>query len=90
MAKKATKKISEDDGFKVTEHVLVPLHEVVSEAEKQKVLEQYKVEPFQLPRITASDAAIRHLAVKVGDLIKITRTSETAGQTVFYRIVSSE
>jgi DNA-directed RNA polymerase subunit H len=52
--------------------------------------ERYKVQAYQLPRITAQDPAIRHLGVKVGDVIRITRSSETAGEAVFYRIVSSE
>jgi DNA-directed RNA polymerase subunit H len=88
-AKKASD-IEEKSSFVVTDHILVSKHELCSEEEKKSILGRYKAQPFQMPRITANDAAIRHLGVKVGDLIKITRQSETAGETVFYRIVSSE
>jgi DNA-directed RNA polymerase subunit H len=93
MPKKTPKKRSEAEekpNFVVSDHVLVPKHEVCTEAEKKEVFDQYKVQPHQLPRITASDPAIRHLGVKVGDVIRITRKSDTAGEAVFYRIVSSE
>lgn len=91
MAKKAPKKDSEaGPTFVVSDHVLVPKHELCSEEEKKRIFERYKVQAFQLPRITANDPAIRHLGCKVGDLIKITRNSETAGEATFYRIVSSE
>jgi DNA-directed RNA polymerase subunit H len=95
MAKKTPtkKKASESESkqtYVVTDHVLVPKHELCTEEEKKEVFTRYKVQAFQLPRITAQDPAIRHLGVKVGDLIKITRNSETAGEATFYRIVSSE
>jgi len=93
MPKKSPAKTSEPEeksSFVVSNHVLVPLHELCSEEEKKTILTRYKAQPFQMPRITANDAAIRHLGVKVGDLIKITRVSETAGEAIFYRIVSSE
>lgn len=76
--------------FNVTEHVLVPLHELVSAEDKAKILARYGVQPNQLPRINPQDPAIRHLGVKQGDLIKITRKSQTAGDATFYRIVASE
>jgi DNA-directed RNA polymerase subunit H len=76
--------------FNVTEHVLVPSHELVSAEEKAKILARYGVQPSQLPRINPQDPAIRHLGVKQGDLIKITRKSQTAGESTFYRIVASE
>jgi DNA-directed RNA polymerase subunit H len=93
MAKKAPTKTStpeEKSSFVVTEHILVPKHEICSEEEKQQIFVRYKAAPNQLPRITARDPAIRHLSCKVGDLIKITRVSETAGNATFFRIVSSE
>lgn len=97
MAKKTPtrKKASADStetksSFTVSEHALVPAHEVCTQEEKKQVLERYGVLPNQLPRINARDPAIRHLACKQGDLIKINRASETAGESVFYRIVSSE
>lgn len=88
--KKASESAETKQTYVVTDHVLVPKHELCTEEEKKQVFARYKVQAYQLPRITAQDPAIRHLGVKVGDLIKITRNSETAGEATFYRIVSSE
>jgi DNA-directed RNA polymerase subunit H len=68
-------------------HELVPKHEVLSEEEKKEVLERYKVSQFQLPKILVSDPAARAIGAKVGDVIKITRDSPTAGKTIAYRCV---
>ena len=96
MPKKTPKKARSEEmteekvPFIVADHVLVPKHDVCTEEEKKQIFARYGVQPFQMPRITASDPAIRHLGVKIGDLIRITRNSETAGEATFYRIVSSE
>lgn len=71
-------------------HVLVPLHEKISEEEKQALLDKYNITSKQLPKIDIKDAALAHLDVQPGDVIKITRKSPTAGLTVFYRGVTSE
>jgi DNA-directed RNA polymerase subunit H len=71
--------------FDVTKHFLVPKHNIISEREKKQVLEKYKITYKELPKIMANDSAIKHLKVKVGDIIKVTRISPTAGETVYYR-----
>lgn len=70
-------------------HVLVPKHEKVSEKEKTEILEKYDISLKQLPRISVNDPAIAHLDVDSGDLIKITRKSQTSGTFIFYRVVSN-
>lgn len=72
------------------EHFLVPIHEKLDEKEAKKVLEEHKIEFEQLPQILVSDAAIKHLGPKIGDIIKITRKSVTADTAVFYRGVTDE
>ena len=59
-----------------------------TEKEKDKLLDKYKISTRQLPKIAKKDAAIQHLDVKVRDVIKITRKSPTAGEAVFYRVVT--
>jgi DNA-directed RNA polymerase subunit H len=71
-------------------HILVPKHELISEKEKQQILEQYKITVDKLPMILFSDPAIKHLEAKAGDVIKITRKSLTAGTSYFYRGVISD
>lgn len=73
--------------FDVTKHELVPKHEILSEEEKTKLLKKYGITIKELPRILASDPAIKSLNPKIGDVVKITRKSKTAGESVYYRVV---
>jgi len=73
--------------FDVKKHVLVPKHEKLSEKEKEEVLQHYNARFEDFPRILKKDPALAGMNVKFGDLIKITRKSSTATQTVFYRTV---
>ncbi len=69
----------------VPDHVYVPKHEIVSFEEAQAVLKQFNCKPTELPLIYANDPAIVSLGVRPGDLIKITRKSATAGESLYYR-----
>ena len=73
--------------FDIFKHELVPKHEVLSPEELKNLLEKYRVKPYQLPRIRASDTAAIAIGAKPGDVVKITRKSVTAGQSVSYRYV---
>lgn len=73
----------------ITKHVLVPKHIVVNEAEKKKITDTLKLSGNELPRILKTDPALAGLKVKDGDVVKITRNSLTAGETIFYRRVIS-
>jgi len=73
--------------FDIFKHELVPKHEVLSPEELKNLLETYRVKPYQLPRIRASDTAAIAIGAKPGDVVKITRKSVTAGQSVSYRYV---
>lgn len=76
--------------FSVLSHVLVPKHEVLSEEEAKKVLEEYGVSPNQLPYMLVSDPVAKAIGAKEGDIVKIIRSSETAGTSVYYRYVVRE
>lgn len=73
--------------FDIFEHVLVPKHEILTPEEREKVLAQYRVKPYQLPQIKASDPAAKAIGAKPGDIIRITRKSPTAGEHIAYRYV---
>jgi len=73
--------------FNIFEHVLVPKHEIVSAEEREKVLTEYRVQPYQLPRLKASDPAAKAIDAKPGDVVRITRDSPTAGKYISYRYV---
>ncbi|MCS7093882.1 MAG: DNA-directed RNA polymerase subunit H [Candidatus Aenigmarchaeota archaeon] len=70
----------------VSKHELVPKHEIVTEEEKKEIVEKYG-SLKNLPRIYSTDPQVKILNAKPGDVIKITRKSETAGETIYYRIV---
>jgi len=71
----------------ITRHVLVPTHEILGSSEKEELLKKYSITLRQLPRIFLDDPAIRDLNPKVGDVVKITRKSPTAGESKYYRVV---
>ncbi|MDH5376603.1 MAG: DNA-directed RNA polymerase subunit H, partial [Candidatus Bathyarchaeota archaeon] len=41
--------------FDIFEHELVPKHEILTSKERETLLTQYRIEPYQLPQIKASD-----------------------------------
>ena len=79
--------MSEKKVVKITNHAYQPKHEIIPKVEAEEVLKKYNAKPGQLPYILMSDKGIEDLDVRPGDIIKITRKSPTAGQSVYYRYV---
>ena len=73
--------------FNLFDHELVPRHEILKQDEREKLLAQYHVPPYQLPRINTSDPAVKAIGATAGDIVRITRNSATAGKYVAYRYV---
>ena len=86
MAKK-TKKDDVVEETKVTDHKLVPKHEILSEEEKKQILLQFNATEDQFPFLFSTDPVAREIGAKPGDMVKISRISDTAGQAVYYRYV---
>ncbi|HLM90741.1 MAG TPA: DNA-directed RNA polymerase subunit RpoH/Rpb5 C-terminal domain-containing protein [Thermoplasmata archaeon] len=78
-------------------HHLAPPHEVLSEEESRKVLEQLDATIERLPKILASDPGLqtdpKFVAMRdagdplVGRLVRIRRPSQTAGLAIAYRVI---
>lgn len=68
-------------------NLLVPKHEVLSAEEAEHILKIYNVIRDEMPKIKIHDPGIKGLNAKVGDIIKITRKSQTAGEAIYYRVV---
>jgi len=73
--------------FNVSEHHLVPGHEVLSPEDTEKFLAKYNCTKNQIPKIRITDPMIKQIMAKPGDVIRITRQSPTAGVSVYYRLV---
>ncbi|MCP8322658.1 MAG: DNA-directed RNA polymerase subunit H [Candidatus Methylarchaceae archaeon HK02M2] len=81
------KKNSEERNVAVAEHILVSKHEILTPKEIKKVLKRYNTKLDQFPYILGTDPVVKEIGAKLGDLIKITRKSETAGKNIYYRYV---
>jgi len=79
-----------EPSYDVFQHELVPKHILLKPDEAKNVLEQYHIRPFQLPYIKSTDPAARAVGAKPGDIIKVVRRSQTAGESDFYRYVVEE
>ncbi|MHC1571530.1 MAG: DNA-directed RNA polymerase subunit H [Methanosarcinales archaeon] len=75
------------DEFSLLDHEMVPSHEILDEEEVKSLLERYGIEKEQLPKIKVKDPVIKEIKAQVGDVIKITRKSATAGEAIIYRLV---
>ena len=73
--------------IKITNHVYQPKHEILAKEQAEQILKRYNTKPSQLPYIMISDKGLEDLDVRPGDVIKITRKSPTAGESVYYRYV---
>jgi DNA-directed RNA polymerase subunit H len=77
----------EKQSFNVLNHELVPIHELLSEEETQRLFESYNIVPEQLPKILASDPAAMAICAKANQVVRIRRKSKTAGESIAFRLV---
>lgn len=64
---------------------MVPEH-IRSPEEAKEILRRYNIQKKQLPKIKVTDPIAKEIGARVGDVIKIIRRSQTAGESVSYRI----
>jgi DNA-directed RNA polymerase subunit H (RpoH/RPB5) len=78
-------------------HHLAPPHEILTEAETKRVLEELGASPERLPKILIADPGLKtdpkYEAFResgenlAGRLVRIRRPSATAGEAVAYRLI---
>lgn len=73
--------------FDITEHSLVPLHEVLTPEKKKALLSKYRLNDLMLPQIQNSDPVARFLGMQSGQVTKITRKTKGNATCVTYRVV---
>ncbi len=71
----------------ISSHHLVPRHELVNAGEAKGMLVGLGLTPANLPKIYTDDPAIRGMGAKQGDIVRVTRSSHTAGKFIVYRLV---
>jgi len=82
------KKVEDEvPAFKVSTHFLIPKHELLTKEEAAQVLANYNSLPSQFPYILVTDPIAKEIGAKPGDFVRITRKSETAGSSMYYRFV---
>jgi DNA-directed RNA polymerase subunit H len=82
------KKVEEEvPAFKVSTHFLIPKHELLTKEESSQILARFNSSPSQFPYILATDSLAKEIGAKPGDFVRITRRSETAGSSIYYRYV---
>ena len=70
----------------ITQHRKVPLHRVLSAEERDAVMKKFHVTNLEkLPQIDSHDTMALWCGARPGDVVEITRKSETAGATPYYR-----
>ena len=71
----------------VLDHSMVPRHLIMGEEEVATLLSRYNITNDQLPKMYHDDPAAKTVEAKPGDVILITRTSQTAGKAESFRLV---
>ncbi len=73
--------------YNISQNFLVPKHEIVPKEAAESIFKQHNATPESFPYILSVDPVVKELGAKVGDLLKITRKSQTAGESIYYRVV---
>ena len=71
----------------IQDHMLVPTHEIMTEDEIADEFSDVEYDFKDLPKIRSEDPVVKAIGAKPGDVLRITRESQTAGVFVTYRIV---
>ncbi|MBQ7927827.1 MAG: DNA-directed RNA polymerase subunit H [Methanobrevibacter sp.] len=71
----------------IQEHMLVPKHEIMTEEEISEEFSDVDYNFKDLPKIRADDPVVEEIGAEPGNVLRITRNSETAGVFITYRIV---
>ena len=73
--------------FNITKHHFVPKHEIITEKEKQELIENLNITSSKkLAKIKKTDPIAKYYGMKLNDVCRIYRTSETSGIYHYYRL----
>ena len=73
--------------FNILEHILVPPHRILNDAEKIKIKKRYNIINDELfPELSRFDPVAKAIGIRPGEVCEITRPSKTAITSFYYRI----
>lgn len=70
----------------IVDHIYVPQHSILSQKEKQELLDKYNLKDGDIPVIYRKDAISQYYGIYPGEVFKILRSSKTSGTYETYRI----
>lgn len=73
--------------FDITEHMLVPPHEVLTKEEGENVLETYRARKRDMPLIRTNEDVAKYYNMKPGEITRIYRSSPLTCEAIAYRLV---
>ncbi len=80
--------VKEKPKVDILEHEIVPTHKILSKEETDELLKKFSIKLLNLPRIFSDDPVVEMIGARYGDVLKITRKSETTVKEVeSYRFV---
>ena len=71
----------------IQDHMLVPKHEIMTDEEISNEFSDADYDFRDLPKIKVNDPVAKSIGAEPGNILRITRESQTAGVFVTYRIV---
>ena len=71
----------------IQDHMLVPKHEIMTEEEISEEFSDVDYDYKNLPKIKSTDPVVKAIGANEGNVLRITRESQTAGVFITYRIV---
>ncbi|MBQ9160760.1 MAG: DNA-directed RNA polymerase subunit H [Methanobrevibacter sp.] len=71
----------------IQDHMLVPKHEIMTEEEISEEFSDVDYDFKDLPKIRSEDPVVKAIGAEPGNVLRITRESQTAGVFITYRIV---
>ena len=80
--------VKEKPKVDILEHEIVPKHMILTKEETDELLKKYSIKLLNLPRIFSDDPVVEMIGARYGDVIRVTRKSETTVNEVeSYRFV---
>ena len=71
----------------IPNHILVPKYNVLDKEEEIDLLNTINIKKINLPKIKRSDPMVIWSKAIAGNIIKVYRTDDVAGNSIYYRIV---